>query len=813
MLQNYVKIAWRNLVNGKLFSIINLTGLSIGTAVVIILLLFVKNEWSFDKFHSKSDQIHRTWVKEYFKGELIWNSVTPLLLGDELKNNFPEIKESTRYMSNTSLVKNGAFSESEKVFYVDPSFLTMFDFPLIKGKKEAALSQPSQIVITEKMGEKYFGNNAPIGQNISLQIDGEWVDFLISGIIEKAPINSSIQYDILIPFEYTNNFFGEGTRNCWTCVFGETYVQIDPNTNIENLHTKIASFMDDKNIGDYKSGEYVVGLQPLTDIHLNNDIPVGEVSVSDSRYPYILAWVALLILLLACINFTTLSVGRSLTRAKEVGVRKVTGATNWQLRAQFWSEAILTSGVALVIGLVLAQLLLPLFNSLAASQLVLEASLENVTFFVGLGLMLGLLSGAYPAIILSRFSPIKAIRGAISSKGNDKHLVLRGLVGFQFVLSIFLIICAFGMNKQMHFLQNKNLGFSEDQTVIVPFNGSGQSFTQTWREADQLKQVLRNELGAGKGVKNIISSSHTFGTQGWLQLGYVDPITDGFRQFYAQKIDEEYLDVMEMNIVEGRNFSKEIKTDSNGVIVNETFAKKWELKDPIGATMPEPWEEFQIIGVAKDFHFQSLHTNVEPLIMTLDIIGFNRVAPDRNFTDSPIPKLSFKVSGDNLPVTLSNIQREMKNAAPEAVFAYTFMDKNIGRQYESEQLLSRILSLATALAIFIACLGLFGIATLTIAQKTKEIGVRKVLGASTSNIVLMLNKNFSILVLVATLVATPIAWYFMKEWLADFAFQTDLNIWLFVFSGLAVLVIAWISAGFQSWRAAMANPVESLRSE
>lgn len=382
MLQNYVKIAWRNLVNGKLFSIINLTGLSIGTAVVIILLLFVKNEWSFDKFHSKSDQIHRTWVKEYFKGELIWNSVTPLLLGDELKNNFPEIKESTRYMSNTSLVKNGAFSESEKVFYVDPSFLTMFDFPLIKGKKEAALSQPSQIVITEKMGEKYFGNNAPIGQNISLQIDGEWVDFLISGIIEKAPINSSIQYDILIPFEYTNNFFGEGTRNCWTCVFGETYVQIDPNTNIENLHTKIASFMDDKNIGDYKSGEYVVGLQPLTDIHLNNDIPVGEVSVSDSRYPYILAWVALLILLLACINFTTLSVGRSLTRAKEVGVRKVTGATNWQLRAQFWSEAILTSGVALVIGLVLAQLLLPLFNSLAASQLVLEASLENILLYI-----------------------------------------------------------------------------------------------------------------------------------------------------------------------------------------------------------------------------------------------------------------------------------------------------------------------------------------------------------------------------------------------------------------------------------------------
>lgn len=812
MLQNYFKIAWRNLVKGKLFSIINLTGLSIGTAVVIMLLLFVKNEWSFDQFHSKSDQIYRTWVKEHFKGELIWNTTTPLLLGDELKSNFPEIKESARYMNSSSLVKNGSFSESETVYYVDPSFLTMFDFPLIKGKKEEALSNPNQVVITEAMGEKYFGNNAPIGQNLSLQINGEWTDFLISGIIEKAPINSSIQYDILIPFEFTNTFFGENAQRCWTCVFGETYVQIDPNTNIENLHTKIASFMDDKNIGDYKEGEYVVGLQPLTDIHLNNDIPVGVVAVSDSRYPYILGSVALLILLLACINFTTLSVGRSVTRAKEVGVRKVTGATNWQLRTQFWSEAILTSIVALIIGVVFAQLLLPFFNSLANSQLALEASVENILMFIGLGLAIGLLSGAYPAMILSRFSPIQAMRGVFSSKVTDKHMALRGLVGFQFVLSIFLIICAFGMSKQMNYLLDKNLGFEEDQIVIVPFNGSGQSFTQTWQEAEQLKQVLKNEL-AGKGVKNIVSSSHTFGTQGWVQFGYVDPITDGFRQFFTQKIDEDYLDVMEMELSEGRNFSKEIKTDSNGVIINETFAKKWELTNPIGANLPEPWQEFQIIGVAKDFHFQSLHSNVEPLVMTMDLVKMFRAAPDRNFTDSPIPKLSFKISGENLPATLSNIQNEIKNVAPEEVFAYTFMDENIGRQYESEQLLSRILSLATALAIFIACLGLFGIATLTIAQKTKEIGVRKVLGASTSNIVLMLNKNFTILVLIATIIAAPIAWYFMKEWLADFAFQTDLNIWLFVFSGLAVLGIAWLSVGYQSLKAAMANPVESLRSE
>lgn len=813
MLQNYFKIAWRNLVKGKLFSIINLTGLSIGTTVVIMLLLFVKNEWSFDKFHSNSDRIYRTWVKEHYKGELIFNSVTPLLLGQELKDNFPEVRETARYLNINGLVKNGTFTEEEEVFYVDPAFLKIFDFPLVKGKKESVLSDLNQVVITEEIGQKYFGDNTPIGQNLSLQIGGEWKDFLISGVIEKAPINSGIQFDILLPFGNTNVFFGEGAQRCWTCVFGETYVLIDQKTNIEDLSAKIAPFIDEKVQDSYKPGEYIVGLQPLTDIHLNKEIPVGIVSVSDSRYPYILASVALLILLLACINFTTLSVGRSITRAKEVGVRKVTGATNWQLRMQFWSEAILTSMVALIIGVVLAQLLLPLFNSLTSSQLALQNSFENLGLFLGLGLLIGLISGAYPAMILSRFSPIQAMRNVFSSKGHDKHLLLRGLVGFQFVLSIFLIICTFGMQKQMQFLQDKNLGFSDDQTVIVPFNGSDQGFSQTWEEAHQLKERLRNELGAGKGVKNIVSSSHTFGTQGWLQFGYADQQTDRFRQFYAQQIDEEYIDIMDIKIVEGRNFSKEITTDSKGIIINETFANKWELENPIGATLPEPWQEFQIVGVAKDFHFESLHTPVEPLVMVTDIVALNRLTPDRNATDSPIPKFSFKIDGENLPATLGNIERAFKKTSPESVFSYTFMDENIGRQYESEQLLSRILSVATALAIFIACLGLFGIATLTIAQRTKEIGVRKVLGASSSNIILMLNKNFTIMVLVATFVSAPIAWFFMKEWLADFAFRTDLNIWLFIFSGLCTLLIAWISVGYQSLKAAMANPVKSLRSD
>ncbi len=812
MLKNYLKIALRNLVKEKVFSLINLAGLSVGTTVVILIMLFVKNEWTYDQFHANSDRIYRAWVKEHFKGELIFNSVTPLILGTELKNNFPEIQATARYLNVNSMLKKGTFTEQEVVHYIDPEFLKIFDFSLIKGKKDQVLANIHQAIITEAIGQKYFGDTAPIGQTLSIQVGGEWTDFIVSGIIEEAPNNSSLQYQILIPFENSYTFFSERARHCWTCVYGETYVLIDPKTEVKDLSAKIAPFIDDKVKEDYEAGEYIVGLQSLTDIHLNNDIPQGIAPVSDARYPYILASIALLVLLLACINFTTLSVGRSVTRAKEVGVRKVTGATKWQLRMQFWSEAIITAGIALVIGVILAQVLLPLFNTLADQQLVLDINLQNGLFFLGLASLIGLLSGIYPALVLSSFAPIQAIRGAFSKIGSDKHLVLRVLVGFQFALSIFLIICAFGMQKQMDYLQNKNLGFAKDQMVVVPFSGSGQRLSTTWQEAALVQERLKSEL-TGKGVKNILTSSHTFGTQGWGQLGYTDKETDKFRQFNAQQIDYEYLDVMQIKLVEGRKFSKNISTDKKAVIINEAFAKAWQLDQPIGATLPDPFMNYQIIGVAKDFNFESLHSPIGPLVMVTDFIPLLQAAPDGGFIDSPIPKFSFKIEGENLTATLGNIQRAFKEVAPEQAFSYTFLDDNIDQQYRAESKLSQILSLATVLAILIACLGLFGIATLTIARRAKEIGMRKVLGASTADILLLLNKNFTALVLVATVIAAPIAWYFMKEWLADFAYQTRLSWWLFVAAGGATLLIAWLSVSYQSIKAAIANPIKSLRSE
>ena len=812
MIKNYLKIAFRNLFKERLFSVINLTGLSVGTAVVILIALFVGNEWSFDKFHTKSDRIYRTWVKEHFKGEVIFNTVTPLLLGSELVNNIPEVQESSRYLNNNTLIRQGSFMEQEVIHYVDPSFLKIFDFPLVKGKKEEVLSNPSQVVITEQIGLKYFGDESPIGQTLSIQVGGDWNEFTVSGIIEEAPRNSSIQYDILVPFERTNAFFGEQAQRCWTCVFGETYVLLDEESRVDQVSEKIGPFIDDRVKDIYASGEYIVGMQPLTDIHLNNAMPVGIVPVNNATYPYIFASIALLILLLACINFTTLSVGRSVTRAKEVGVRKVTGASKWQLRTQFWSEALMTSFIALGLGLVLAMTALPFFNSLSDLNLQLSLDFRSLSLLIGLAVTVGLLSGIYPALVLSGFAPIQAIHGIISKVGKDKHLVLRGLVSFQFVLSVVLIICALGIKRQMNFMQDKNLGFSKDQTLIVPYTSVSQDFFESWEEALRLKERFRTELD-GRDINHILTSSHTFGTLGWVQLGYADRETDQFRQFNLQQIDYQYLEAMDMELVEGRNFSKEVGTDDMGVIVNETFVDMWQLEDPIGATLPEPFMEHKIIGVAKDFNYSSLHTPIGPLVMSVNFVPLLRTAPDRNFNDRPTPKFSFKIKGDELTATIGVIERAWKKHAPEQAFNYTFMDDNIDRLYRSETKLSQLLAIATFLAIMIACLGLFGIATLTITRRTKEIGVRKVLGASTPQIVFMLNKNFTVLAIIATLVASPIAWYFLRQWLMDFEYSVGLQWWIFALAGLFAIVIAFLTVSFQSVRAASTNPIESLRLE
>ena len=811
MLYNYLKLALRNLLKHKGAGFINITGLSIGTAIVILLSLYVWDEWTFDRFHTKGDRVYRAWVKEHFRGNVFFNTITPVVLGQELRDNFPEVRQVTRYYKEQTLAKKGSFSELETVHVAEPSFFKVFDFKLLHGKAEQVLSGVQAVVITEAIGLKYFGDPFPLGQTLTLQTGGQWTNFTVTGILEKAPGNSSIRCDIVIPFEQGYAQMSKGAQSSWTEVNVETYVLLDEANRIDDLAAKVAPFVDSKVASDYKPGEYIVGFQPLADIHLNKDFPLGLAPVSDRRYPYILAGIALLILGLACINFTTLAVGRSVLRAREVGVRKATGATRAQLMAQFWYEAVLTATVSVLLGLLLARTALPFFNALADKQLALDFSLQTLLVLVALALITGLVSGTYPALVLSGFKPALTLRGAVSKTGSDRHTVLRGLVGFQFMLSVLLIISTLVMLRQMHFLQNKNLGFDKEQVVVVPYKRSGARLTAQWEEGKNVLDLMRQELNGQPGIGDLTLSTHTFGTPGWMNVGYTDPATQKFRKFMLNGIDDQFLPVHDMVLVSGRNFSRENISDRKAVIVNEAYTRQFGVA--VGQQMPEPFRAYQVIGVAKDFNFESLHSAVQPLVLAYDPIGIITAASDWNFNDSPNPKISIKIAGSNVAASLSTLRLAWQKTAPEQAFDYAFLDENIDKQYRAESRLSQLVGIAAGLAIFIACLGLFGIATLNIAQRTKEIGVRKVLGASVAGITGMLAKDFLKVVAVSFLIAAPLAWWAMRQWLADFTYRVDVQWWIFLAAGTVAIAVAFLTVGFQSVRAALANPVQSLRSD
>lgn len=811
MLRNYFKIALRNLTKNKLYSFINLTCLSIGTAVVILLMLFVRNEWTFDQFHQNHPRIFRAWVKEHTPDKVYFNTYTPYILGQELRDNFPEIAQLARYLTINAQIKKGNFSERENVHVIEPQFLKMFDFPLLQGKADQALLDQHSIVITPAMAEKYFGEPNPLGKTLTLQLADQWVDFNVTGLIKAAPENSSIQYDMLIPFELTKTLVSEGGRNSWTNVNVETYVMLQKGVRASDFKAKIVPFIDGKVAAEYKPGKYEVGLQPLADIHLNKDFPEGIVKVSDSRYPYILLGIALLILALACINFTTLAIGRSISRAREVGVRKVTGAKRGQLMLQFWSEAVLTALFAVCIGLLLAQLALPAFNLLIGKKLAIAYSLPTFAALIGLTLLIGLLAGIYPSLILSGFSPIKSLRGTLSNFGTNRHVILRGLVGFQFVLSILLIICTLVMKQQLHFIQNKNLGYSREQVVILPYSRTGARLTDQWNEGKTILNRLQQELNKKQGAGQATMSTHTFGTPGWTSLGYREQGSKQFRSFRMNGVDENFLPMYGIKLIQGRNFSGPAEANQHAVIINEAYAKSFALS--LGQALPIPFQDFRVIGISQDFNFESLHTQVEPLLLAYDPVSVLRQSQDLTFEDSPTPKISVKIPADNLQASMTTLRMLWKKVAPEQAFDYAFLDQNIDQLYRTESRLSNMIGLAAGLAIFIACLGLFGIATLTIVQRTKEIGVRKVLGASTLQIVFLLNKNFSVLVLGATILAIPLALFFLQNWLADFAYHIRIQWWVFVLAGLGALLVTLLTVSYQSVRAALVNPVKSLKTE
>ncbi len=786
MIVNYLKIAFRNMKRHKGYSFINIAGLAIGMAICILILLWVQDELNFDRFHENAENIYRVYMNDQNYG-VVWPIVS-IPVGPALKQEFPEVIDSVRVIDFSGLVTWEEKKYDEIGAYVDPSFFEIFSFPFVKGDSKTALLAPSSIVITQEMAKKFFGTEDPLGKNLKLN---DTLDLTVTGVIKDMPQNSHIHFAFLLPFDIFEKRDREPTH--WGRFQIYTYVMLQDSTPFKDFENKIVGLLQEHNVGEGPK----LGLEPLTRIHLYAVDGGG-----DMRYVYVFSIIAVFILVIACINFMNLTTARSSTRAKEVGMRKVTGAQRADLIKQFMGESVLFSLIALALATVLVILILPAFNILADKQLALntQGNWNSILGFVGIALFTGLLAGSYPALFLSSFKPVNILSGSLipTSKRTKKTVFRKALVVLQFSISVFLIISTFVIFKQLHFIRNRNLGYQKEHIVTIPLRGN----------AAQQYEAFKSELSRDSRISHVAATSELPILIGYVHIGYDWEGKDPEKRARMNEllVDHDFIETMNMTVVQGRGFSKDYATDaSEACIINEAAVKAMEIESPVGKRFSAPAHEgmrdYTIIGVVKDFHFRPLHDEIDPLVMF--------IAPEKfNF-------LCIRVRSDisDLPGTLGYIESVWNKFTPSFPFKYNFLDSTFDKLYKSEQKTGSVFGYFTFLAIFISCLGLFGLASQMTEMRTKEIGIRKVFGASVSGITLLLSKDFLKWVVVANVIAWPTAYFAMNKWLQNFAYRTSFGIEIFFLSGLLALVIALITVSFQSIKAAVADPVDSLRYE
>jgi putative ABC transport system permease protein len=805
MFRNYLKVALRNLWKSKAFSAINILGLAVGLATCLLILLYVVDELSYDRYNEKADRIYRVNCDIKFGGGDLHLTVASDPMGPTLKKDYPQVEEFTRIYASqgAKLIKKGnEYINEPDVAHVDSTFFNVFTLPSLEGDTRTALNEPNTVVITESAAKKYFGTTHALGK----VIEADKTAYKVTAVIKDIPRNSHFNLDFLFSMDNVeygwNNFLSNNFQTYVVLKAGTDYKVFEK--NFKNVIAKYVlpqakQLMHINSMEDFeKAGnklEYT--LMPLKDIHLRSD-RFPELSTNGNiQYVYIFSAVALFVMLIACINFMNLSTARSASRAKEVGIRKVLGTERKTLIMQFLVESTLTVFIAFLIAIGIASLVLPLFNDLAAKSLSIKSLLsrEVLPVLIAFPFIVGALAGSYPALFLSRFQPVVVLKGNVNTGLKKSHL-RSVLVVFQFATSIVLIISTIVVYRQLHYIQTKNLGFNKDQILII--NGT----YALGNNADAFKNEVLNMPGVSMGTFSSflpVSSSRNDNTFS------KDPVMDSKNGTDMQiwTIDYDYLKTMGMQIVRGRNFSKEFGSDSSAVLINETTAKVFGFDNPIGKkiyTFDDNLKtiSYTVVGVVKNFHFESLRQQIGPLCM---VLGKN------------IGLASFKVNAASIPALLKNIESRWKALAPGMPFSYQFMDDSFDNMYRAEQRVGTIAMIFSALAILIACLGLFGLSAFTAEQRTKEIGIRKVLGASVQGIVQLLSKDFIRLVLIAFIIAAPLAWYFMNKWLQDFSYRVNLNGWVFLGAGSIALLIALLTISFQAIKAALANPVKNLRTE
>lgn len=808
MLKSYIIIALRNLRKDRVYSFINIFGLAVGIASCLLIMLFVSHERSFDRFHEKSDRIYRAWGKEdYGEGRTFFYTMTPIPLGPTLAESIPEVEAFVRVDPYSNLVGRTPNRFTEQMHFVDPDFFSVFDFKLLHGDSKTALAQPGRVVLTPEIAEKYFPESDPMGAVLPIEIDGNVIEFIVSGVAEPPPAASSIQYDMLLPYENAMAIYSPNAQQSWFNISAETYVLLGAGADVSAVETKLPDMIRTVMGDDYKEDAYIVGLQPITDIHLNQDFPVGIEPTSDPAYSFILGAAALLVLLIASINFVMLSIGQSTRRAREVGLRKVLGAPRRQVMQQFWSEAAVLVMFSVLLGLAAAYVALPAFNDLAGRDLVLDFGGGTAAFLLVIILLIGFAAGSYPALVLSRFQPAAVLKSRLVLAG-ERGLLRRALVVVQFMLAIFLITGTLFVDEQLRYLQNKNLGFEKDHVVIIPTGVSGE-------RGMPIAERFREEVQAYPDVTATAASAFAL-DESWLTAGY--EATDGsWRTFNMNWTTPRYLETMGMRMLAGRPFSDDFASDSAKIIVNEALVRDYGWASPdaaLGKSLPgNDFPEHEIVGVVQDFHFASLREEIAPLVFTLAPNRVLKGVSDVSLGTSPNPKLAVRIQTPDVRTTIALLERSFQKVASGLPFDYYFLDEAVDAQYRDDQRLARIVGAAAVLAIVIACLGIFGLATLSVARRTKEIGVRKTMGASATGIAVLLSKDFLRLVIVGFVLAAPLTYVAVDRWLEDFAYRIDVEIHTFLLAGTLAVLIALATVSYHAVRGAKLNPVESLRYE
>ena len=816
MLKNYITIAFRNLKKHRFYTAINIFGLAIGIASCLVIVLYITQELSYDRHHQAADRIYRVDCEIKFGPNHLQLAVAPAPMADALRTDFAEVENAARFWGDGSMLikRTDQNIRETEVVYADSSVFNIFTLPFIQGNPKQALKDPYTMVISRRAAEKYYPNENPVGQALIVENKD---NYKITGVYENMPVNSHFHFDMMLALVSTD--YNKDSN--WLSNNFATYIKLRPDADYKQLEAKFpemvnkycgpqarAALGNDFTMEKFRaSGNKIVWtLRPLTDIHLHSDL-TAELGVnSDITYVFLFGAIALFILAIACINFMNLSTARSSNRAKEVGVRKVMGSLRIHLIRQFLTESILLSVFSFALALAIAWTVLPSFNELAAKNLSLPFGDGSFWAFIGLAaVVIGVIAGIYPSFFLSGFMPVNVLKGNLAL-GMKSGMIRSSLVVFQFAISIILIIGTIAINRQLFFIQSKKIGFDKDQVIVIKDAYAIDKQLPAFKdEVLRDSRILSGTISGFLPVSGTNRSDNTFWPEG------VQPVAENMVSLQCWRVDYDYIRTLGMNIKTGREFSIDFPSDSGVVILNEAAVKLFGFTDdPIGKKISTffgdgkggvenaRYRNYPVIGIVEDFHFESLRQNITPLAL---------------FLDKSIGLISFRFQAKNTQEVINGIESIWQKMAAGMPFNYSFLNQDFERMYSAEQRLGKVFVVFAILAIIIACLGLFALTAFTAEQRTKEIGIRKVMGASVTSIVFLLSKDFGRLIIIAFLIAAPLSWYGISWWLKSFTYKTEVGVLIYVLAGVLAFVIAWFTMGYQSFRAANANPVQSLRSE